>query len=1335
MGELCLLAKDYKNAACWRWVLSTPDGQVLVEHEVRLDPGCSEFEAFADLAGYLRIHVIPDRRAEDEARIVTEVGEWIGTHVFGPVAPIIVAASPVTVRVVFSQGADELLLRPLELAHVNGTPVALQGVTLVMQPSGEDTDGTVAPVGQRLRVLGLFSLPTGQKALNLRQERQALVHMFSATATGMDRDVRILQYGVTRARLKEVLAEPEGWDLIHISGHGAPGELLLEREDGSPDPIASAELASLLGLARGRPKLVTVLACWSAAAARREILGLPRGEDSDADADGPGQEARRPAAVLAADLANLGCAVLAMRYPVTDDFAIALSADLYRRLLSGASLPQALGAALKEIVPTSPTAAYPAMSVACPALLGASAARLRLPAPKRSGSRPHESQQQVISEVAPLERFVGRTQVMTAASAALAPRSGMTGVLLYGMPGGGKTACARELAYTHQHAFDGLVWFKAPDDGREAIDSLGDFALQLERALPGFQIRHLLDHADGLAAALPELTQRCEQRRLVIVIDNAESLLAEDGQWLDARWHQVISAMCAHSGLSRVVLTSRRRPTGLDLRVVAIPVGALDLDEALLLARELPHLAKLLDGRAAGLDAARSRKLARDVLNTAQGHPKLLELADGQAAHLDRLRALVLAGEQAWDDAGGLPEGFFTDGEPHAPGEDYLHVLTTWANSVSRGLQPSERDLFWFLCCLEEADRKTRTIQATWPHLWDRLRREGTPPDTAAVADLAALGLIGTPAGLDRLYEIHPVVAAVGRTQAGEGFQQAIDTVLAVYWSMLADSQQREAQELDSSLLIAATLSAVPYLLRLGYWRDAAGYLESVLYRDGSAAVAAAARPILMKIAEAVAGTPDELDVTYVVARALDGVDPARAELVWRKVLTAAVASQDFGDACVAADGLARHYLRAGRLEDALRLGEDSARYAHRAGLGIWTELSGKVVALTARVLMGQAAQVIDTVYSLRAQMEALPAEPADVSGNGQGAEPWDVRERLLDAGRLAAIHLGRWQEALELNAATVASMREREAPESKIAHSRFGMYSPLIALGHIDEARALLGYCREAAERARDIAWLGQIFDALARVEHERGHVQDSVRLEQEGLRYNYLARDTENIWVGHFNLGSFLLQADHPEAALTHHLAAALIQVTAGRGNAQQSVGMMAKDLAELGDAAQLPADVTELCRRAADVPGVLLSRELIKLSPDPVSSERALAELIARAQTAATARLAPWLAMWDPVCAGLVSASYGDEEAAAAVEQHLAEGGIPEQWGNLVTVLHRILAGERSVAVLAGLDTPEAAVARRALDAIAGRQQFQLSYGQLCHGVRSWVSSWQRLTAMMK
>ncbi len=66
-------------------------------------------------------------------------------------------------------------------------------------------------------------------------------------------------------------------------------------------------------------------------------------------------------------------------------------------------------------------------------------------------------------------------------------------------------------------------------------------------------------------------------------------------------------------------------------------MDALSADEALLLARELPHLRALIYDGLPGLDRDTSRRLALGVLTVAQGHPKLLELADGQAAHPDQL--------------------------------------------------------------------------------------------------------------------------------------------------------------------------------------------------------------------------------------------------------------------------------------------------------------------------------------------------------------------------------------------------------------------------------------------------------------------------------------------------------------------------------------------------------------------------------------------------------------------------------------------------------------------------------------------------------------------------
>ena len=172
MVDFRLEVLEFRGPARWRWVLTGPDDEPVADHEVRLDPKCWQFAAFTNLLGYLRWHAAPDRRVEDEARIVAGVGEWIGTEVLGPVAGALYEARPATVRVMVPPEAEVLVFRPLELGHVRGRPLAVQDVTLVMQPGADGVAaGRAGPAGERLRVLGLFSLPVGGQPLNLRRER------------------------------------------------------------------------------------------------------------------------------------------------------------------------------------------------------------------------------------------------------------------------------------------------------------------------------------------------------------------------------------------------------------------------------------------------------------------------------------------------------------------------------------------------------------------------------------------------------------------------------------------------------------------------------------------------------------------------------------------------------------------------------------------------------------------------------------------------------------------------------------------------------------------------------------------------------------------------------------------------------------------------------------------------------------------------------------------------------------------------------------------------------------------------------------------------------------
>lgn len=147
-------------------------------------------------------------------------------------------------------------------------------------------------------------------------------------------------------------------------------------------------------------------------------------------------------------------------------------------------------------------------------------------------------------------------------------------------------------------------------------------------------------------AGTPRLTELLEQHSILLVLDNLESLLWPDGHWRDECWGHLVQALLAHQGLSRAVLTSRYRPADLDHhRVQVESMHTLSLNEAALLARELPNLGRLLRGESpVGLE--RGRELVARTLAAVQGHPKLIELAEGQASDPEALAEVLRMAQQ-----------------------------------------------------------------------------------------------------------------------------------------------------------------------------------------------------------------------------------------------------------------------------------------------------------------------------------------------------------------------------------------------------------------------------------------------------------------------------------------------------------------------------------------------------------------------------------------------------------------------------------------------------------------------------------------------------------------
>lgn len=745
-GYLLKVTDFKKDPQHWRWELTDNHGRFLDDHEVNLDPAHAYYSAFTNLDRYLWVHSDPMRRISDQIKVMKEVGDWVGENVFGNVGKILSKLKvPMIVRVQVPSDDRWLLYLPLEMARIEGKPLALSNARLVFELADREPLIDKDPISKRLRILAIFSLPTDASVLALRRERRELTNIFNRIAQNKNLaiDFRILQYGVTRETLAKALQDGEGWDLIHFSGHGERAELLLEKSDGTGDLINRSDLADILASATGRLKLVTLSACLSAAATLEETmvwLKLWKHDVAKSNSASVSSEPSKNDSVpaLAWELErDLDCAVLAMRYPVGDEFAINLASKFYDLLLDkNQPMARALQTAMQETLKSDKgdyNASIPPISLATPTICGGRAADLIIEPPPAAGDMsktPYASLAYFPDEP---EHFVGRSGPLAQASSVLASESNKRGVLFHGMAGAGKTACANEIAH-HYHRNQirfqgGFVWYSAPEAGRDILTSLKDFAGTMERTLDDLKMAYIVDRSEEFEAWLPRLSEYLGRKSVLIVLDNIENLLTSDDDWRDKRWGSLVNALLKHSGQSRLIVTSRRVPKGIDENLICrIPIHALSLNESILLAREMPNLGRLLEGKDK-IGSEKGRELVVRTLELVQGHPKLIEFAESKAADSVALDMYLKSAHRSWGgDEGGLKE-FFKEGVSSKGAEEFMSVLRGWTQDVSSSLPESARTLFQMLCAVENDDMLQSIVKQVWPQIWKKLGKDGSAPE------------------------------------------------------------------------------------------------------------------------------------------------------------------------------------------------------------------------------------------------------------------------------------------------------------------------------------------------------------------------------------------------------------------------------------------------------------------------------------------------------------------------------------------------------------------------------------------------------------------------------
>lgn len=807
-------------------------------------------------------------------------------------------------------------------------------------------------------------------------------------------------------------------------------------------------------------------------------------------------------------------------------------------------------------------------------------------------------------------RFVGRAEVMAAAATALAPDSGRTTVVFHGMAGAGKTTCAVELAYRHKRDFLALAFWSAPTDPNQFSDALRLLAMTLD-AQVGSAIVEEIATQERLENFLPTLRSVVANANLLLVLDHLDSLLTPEGHWRDPRWLPLIDALTDHQGPSRVILTSRIVPAGLNPDRVSIhPVPALSQKETVWLMRRLPHLRAVLH----------TPVLGRAVLTLSQGHPLLLEFADAAAVDPPRLAYQLAEIEAAVNET--ALAGFLTEGHTTLGPNQLLRIVTIWTITVAATLPTPARLLLHALCRLEKTDRNTGIIGGNWTALWQHWGQPSKPPPPASpIASLVDAALIteDSPESTDTVdYRIHPSVVEAIHSITPEPVAAAVDAQLAAWWSAVAEGwviEPTHASEDTGPVMVRAGLAAARYLLRQHDWHAASCMLEGVLIRQGySPLTCLAVIPLLRRIAQATGAGKD----LVVLGAALRKLDPAEAQLLLRHAYHHATTEGDAALASTTAGELITLLRDQNKLPEALALAEEKIEHTRQAGFGVWTHLSDHGRRLQILHLLGHHQQVLSDLPALRTQMAQLPDHPA----SNDRVNPENAQQGILDIGHLSAMALHRWDEALKLNDEITSTQRRSGASPQDIARTRFNDYIPLLHLGRLADADQLLHDCQQAFHAAGDIAQLAIIYAARAELADKRNRPGEAVDLQRISLRLRYIHPDPHEISTAHQHLAKYLSRTASHIEQYAHLLTAALLNHLTG--NTRELTETLTRLRHALRsntngpDTPALPRTLPDITRLVDTDNGVHFARLVSALCP-ATTAEHALTHLLTITVTA--------------------------------------------------------------------------------------------------------------------
>jgi tetratricopeptide (TPR) repeat protein len=1134
--------------------------------------------------------------AAPEAQL-DELGRFLGEQVLGPGIAARLAAGDAhrTLLVRLPDPERDRLAAafarvPWEIARAPGDALTLleRNVVVRAAPAGASSaplETTIALAkGEALRVLLVFAEAPGASPLAARLERERLRDLFfKDVLPACNVEVDVLCHGVTRRRLRDQVRARGGYHVVHWSGHGHVDTLALALEAGEAGcaEVSGAELVGLFAGGGGFiPPVVFLSACHSGA-----LVDVKDWASLQASLRGPGARAATPGALgekvgftgTALSLVQAGVQqVVAMRYEVGDRYARRLARRFYRGLLVDAAhhaVDAALALARKELKKDEGRKGeYEAVDHATPLVLGSARVRV-VPESKasaqmdRRGPRPQPLLPSGSKELDPPHGFMGRGEELTRLRREWVEAGGCAVALIQGLAGLGKTSLAAEVIHLWFDRFDYVLCFQARGGALGIEDFLRQLDHRLALASPAYRERC---QANAMArvylAPEPALTGevRAEalrnnlvdvlgRERILLVLDNFETNLlgwgGPDGYAAqDPAWDRLLEALgdrLRGTG-SRVLVTSRHKPAALASAEHAlwIPLGPLPIGEARLFFEGQRPIRDLLFGD------AESQQLARRILDVSRGHPLILaRIGDLARAHYDKGSGLTAGGRKALGDA-----------LDRIQGEGFKTLPDVFVGTKSAKEREKER------AYLEEVAVGAIDL------LIDRLTVEGRQllwTVTRAGEPLPESMLSGAPAELlgalceaglmvrdGEAYGFHELVAEraaawmvrhpdelAGRTEAD--VWTAFGTQYGALFQALVEAKKREQAS-------EAGRRGIRYLVRARAFEELGDFASGVIIGTSDPVLL---RQVIADLQGAAAEAPEgraRWSLRTYLADALDGAGrPDQALPFYAQAAEEAEAAEHWAHVGSICHNWANALGYVGQLEVARETYLRSAEAQRRRGSPRVNIVMSELESLRVEVMQGRAAEALPAIEAKLGELRSWWAQ------RGQGKDVPEARHgetlaRTLICGLDIAQHthsaLEHWQATLDLLEELEQVDRDLGTGEHELGRSRFNRYEPLMKLGKLDEARAVLEGCLEVFRQAGDVTMEAKALSALADAWDELGDPAQALLLARRALAVCEHLPDPRDRATSHHNLASYLHTNGAIGEARDHQLADVVYCVATG-------------------------------------------------------------------------------------------------------------------------------------------------------------------------------------------